>query len=756
MKNSKSFFICLICAANLFSCTEKRQEQPSETRRLVDYVDPFIGTDGHGHTFPGATRPFGMVQLSPDTYNAGWDWCSGYHASDSSIMGFSHTHLSGTGRGDLLDILMMPTVGKVLTVPGSREDPDEGYRSRFKHANEQASPGYYAVRLDDYDINVQLTATERAGFHHYQFPKTGEANIIFDLMHGREGDIVKGTYIKIENDTLITGYRESKGWGEGDEEYWCDQVVHFAAIFSRPFSGSGIVKDGEDISGNEAEGVDLKAFVRFDATDEDIVLVKVGISSVDGRGALNNVTSEIPHWDFEKTKKESEDIWEEKLQTIIASSQETENLIVFYTSLYHTMIAPNLYHDVDGRYLGFDRKIHTDNSFTNYTTFSLWDTFRAAHPLQIITNPDRVEDFINSMLAQYNQYGLLPVWSLYASETNCMIGYHAAPVIAEAYLKGFTGFDAEAAYKAMKTSAMQDDFGIGFLKQYNYVPTDLENKSVSKTLEYAFDDYCIARMAEALGHEGDAEYFYERSQAYKNVYDQETKLMRGKKADGTFIENFDPTFSSYGWSDFIEGNSWQYSWFVPHDIQGLIDLMGGGPEFVSQLDSLFVIETVESEGKPLDVTGLIGEYAHGNEPSHHVAYLYNDAGEPWKTQARVREIMTTMYDSSRAGLCGNEDCGQMSAWYVFSALGMYPVNPVSGQYSIGAPALDNAKIKVGENKYFEIKAHELSASHQYLQSVKLNGKPLEKPILEHEDLQKGGILEFWMGSEPSSWGSVRQ
>jgi predicted alpha-1,2-mannosidase len=723
----------------LFGCHK------TEKKSLISFVKPLIGTAGHGHTFPGATTPFGRVQLSPDTHTEGWDWCSGYHYSDSSIIGFSHTHLSGTGRGELLDVLFMPFTGETNFNPGTRENPENGYRSKFSHNSETASPGYYKVLLEKYHIEAELTASCRAGFHQYKFPDENDHKLIIDLFHSLKTDNISFGNMKIVNDSLVTGSRKSRGWGEGNEKDWVEHEVFFAARFSGKikniqFYVDGVLSDEK----SEVTGKEVKVAFTFSPDKSKILKAKVGISEVDINGALNNLDKEIRDWDFNLVREQAEQEWEKLLQTIIVKSDKPEILQTFYTAMYHSCIAPYTYSDVDGRYHGFDHQIHTAEGFVNYTGLSLWDTFRALNPLLTIIQPDRVPDFINSMLAQYDQSGLLPVWPLCASETNCMIGYHSVPVIVDAYFKGIKGFDVDKAFNAMKTSAMQDEFGINFLKEYNYIPTNLDNKSVSKTLEYAFDDWCIAQMAKALGKSEDFEYFTNRSLAYRNVYDKNTGFMRGRDSAGIFTEPFDPTFASYGKSDFVEGNSWQYSLFVPHDIPGLIDLMGGKDSLAKKLDELFSVETSSLEGKPIDVSGLIGEYAHGNEPSHHVAYLYNFAGQPWKSQERINQIMTTLYSNKPDGLCGNEDMGQMSAWYVFSALGFYPVNPADGRYVFGTPIIQEAEISLPNQKTFTIKVENLSEKNIYIQNIELNGKPLNELYITHKQLENG-ILIFKMG-----------
>jgi len=737
--------LTLICIAVIFfSC---KQQDPVA---LTDYVNPLIGTSGHGHTFPGATVPFGMVQLSPDTHNEGWDWCSGYHYSDSSIMGFSHTHLSGTGRGELLDILVMPTTGSVKFEPGDRENPDSGYRSRFSHKNEVAKPGYYSVMLDDYQIRAELTATKRAGFHRYTFSEDDAANLIIDLNHSYKTDSILNGYVEIINDTLVVGSHRSKGWGEKGERFYVEHEVFFALRLSQPLRKASFSVDGSIVENTTSvRGRSVKANLIFDIKKQEPLLVKAGISSVDVKGAINNLDTEIKDWNFDDIKVKASAEWNALLSTVEVNDKNTATKETFYTALYHACLAPYTSSDVDGRYMGFDGKIHTANNYTHLTGLSLWDTFRAANPLYTLIHPAIVTDIINSMLAQYDQYGLLPVWPLCNSETNCMIGYHSIPVIADAYLKGIGGFDAEKAFGAMKKSAMQDDFYISYLKEYNYIPRDLgPDFSVAKTLEYAFDDYCIALMAKELGKKDDYEYFSKRGKAYENLFDTTVGFMRGKNSQGKFRPDFDPYNAVNATSDFIEGNSWQYTWFVPQNIQFLVDGMGGKEGFVKKLDALFSVNSELDENTPKDVSGLIGQYAHGNEPSHHVAYLYNYGGAPWKTQERVSHIMKTLYSNKPDGLCGNEDMGQMSAWYIFSALGFYPVNPADGNYVFGIPLFKEVSIKLPNKKVFKIIANGLSDRNIYIQQVMLNGRQRDLGFITHRELLEGGILEFSMGNKP--------
>jgi len=748
--NLKKLLYSLMAIA-FFSCKN------SEPISLTSYVKPLIGTSGHGHTFPGAAVPFGMVQLSPDTYNEGWDWCAGYHYSDNSIMGFSHTHLSGTGRGELLDVLMMPTTGAMQFEPGTRENPDGGYRSRYSHQNEVAKAGYYSVVLDDYKIKAELTATQRAGFHRYTFDKDEKANLIIDMAHSFKTDsILNGTF-SIINDTLIVGSHRSKGWGEPTEKYWVQHEVFFAARLSKPIKTASFWVDGKIVEGVKVvEGKFVKTNLVFDIAQNKQLQIKVGISGVDVEGAIKNVDAEITNWDFDKVVDSADEAWNETLNTFEVNDQNQANKETFYTAVYHACLAPFTGSDVDGRYMGFDHKIQKASGFTLSTGLSLWDTFRAANPLYTIISPAKTTDIINSMLVQYEQYGLLPIWPLCNSETNCMIGYHSIPVIVDAYLKGIGGFDAEKAFQAMKKSAMQDDFEVQYLKKYNYIPRDLAPTiSVAKTLEYAFDDYCIAMMAQKMGKTDDYNYFSKRGQAFKNLFDTSIGFMRGKDSKGVFRPDFDPYNAVNAHSDFIEGNSWQYTWFVPQDVQALIDGMGGKAGFVNKLDTLFSISSKLDENTPSDVSGLIGQYAQGNEPSHHVAYLFNYGDAPWKTQERIHQIMTTLYSNKPDGLCGNEDMGQMSSWYVFSAMGFYPVNPADGRYVFGTPQFSEIILNLPNKKAFTVKATNLSDQNIYIEKVLLNGKDHSKGYITHQELTVGGSLEFVMSNTPGKVFSMK-
>ncbi|WP_343667940.1 GH92 family glycosyl hydrolase [Chitinophaga sp.] len=738
------YIISLLLISFLMGCSAIVNSQENY-EDVLGFVNPFIGTGSHGHTFPGAAYPSGMVQLSPDTGLEGWDWCSGYHYSDSSIIGFSHTHLSGTGRSDLMDVMLMPTVDKAK----STSKRGEGYRSRFSHDEEVASPGYYKVKLKDYDITAELTASPHCGFHRYTFPASKESHIVLDLFHHYATDSVQVTSLNVVDSSTITGERKTKGWGEPGEKYWVDQKLFFAIKVSKPFNAT-IAVDDRFIGDKKATGRNVKAILNFETSKNEMVLVKVGISPVSVENALENLSSEIPHWDFNEILTQTQLKWQQELSKISINAPDKTKTI-FYTALYHCLIAPYLFNDVNKEYTGFDGKTHQADSFKNYTALSLWDTFRALNPLLTILDPGKANDIIQSMLTQYDQYGLLPVWPLWSSETNCMIGYHSVPIIVDAYFKGIRNFDVAKAYQAMKHSAMQDAFGIKELKQFGYIPYDQYNKSVSTALEYCYDDWCIAQMAKDLGQKEDYEYFMKRAMSYSTYFDKEFKLMNGVSSAGTFRRPFDPFFSSYGQSDWVEGNSWQYSFFAPHDIQGLINLYGNGKQFENALDSLFsVSSSLSGKNVPIDISGLIGQYAHGNEPSHHVAYLYNYIGKPYKAQKKLHQIMTTLYSDQPDGLSGNDDCGQMSAWYVFSAMGFYPVNPAEGIYVLGTPMVASAGIHVN-NKVFTMKATGLSDKNIYIRSIKLNGKAYNKLYITHRDIMEGGSLELIMSPEPGNF-----
>lgn len=719
---------------------------------FTGFVNPFIGTGGHGHTFPGATVPFGMVQLSPDTREDNWDGSSGYHYSDSTIWGFSHTHLSGTGIPDYCDILFAPTIGEPEFFARRGDLSENGYASTFSHANERAEPGYYSVKLDEGNIFAEMTATTRVGFHRYNFPTgTTEANLILDLKHR---DKVLDSELKIVGANRIEGFRRSSSWAK-------DQIVYFVAEFSQPFTEHGITKDDappEKI--NSSKGANIKAFFRFDANKP--LLVKVAISPTGISGARKNLIAELPHWNFEKVRTDAKSAWNKELSKIEVSGGTDAQMTVFYTALYHTMIHPNVFQDFDGSYRGLDKQIHKADGFTNYTVFSLWDTFRAAHPLYTIIDRKRTVDFINTFIKQYEQGGRLPVWELAANETDTMIGYHAVSVIADAMAKGIEGFDYEKAFEAAKHSAELDHFGLAAYKKRGYISREDERESVSKTLEYAYNDFCIAQMAKILerrklsavknlrdAQDGGAyfrerEKYLRRASYFENLFDTETGFMRPKH-NGGFIKPFAPNEVTF---NFTEGNSWQYSFFVPHDVNRLIELHGGKRNFAKKLDELFTTEQKLAGNEQPDITGLIGQYAHGNEPSHHIAYLYNYAGEPWKTQFYVRKILDEFYKPAPDGLIGNEDCGQMSAWYVLSAAGFYPVAPGIARYDLGTPIFREVKFNLENGKIFTVRAPNVSDKNIYVKSVKLNGKPHAKTFISHGEMMNGAVLDFRMSPSP--------
>ncbi|MBU1098728.1 MAG: GH92 family glycosyl hydrolase [Bacteroidetes bacterium] len=729
----KNFFLTLLLVTSLLYSQQN----------LIEYVDPFIGTSEHGHTYPGAVLPFGMVQLSPDTGVEDWDWCSGYHSSDSSIMGFSHTHLSGTGCADLGDILLMPVTGAVKFEPGSKNNPDEGYRSRFSHSKECAEPGYYSVELDDYDISAELTATERVGLHKYTYNKSNNAAIIIDLAHGI-GDGNKESFLKIINNNKIVGYRFSKGWAK-------DQKIFFTAEFSRPIIEHMFNLNGtSDNKFNEIKGERVKASLKFDLDETNILIVKVAISHVDIKGANENMNKELPGWNFEEIRNSAKMKWNDELNKIIVEGGSEEQRKIFYTALYHTMIVPNIFEDVDGRYRGMDGQIYTSEDHTHYSVFSLWDTFRSTHPLYTLIDQKRTNDFIKSLYHKSIQQNNLPVWELLGNETGTMIGYHSVPVIVDAFMKNIVDYDVKALYNEIKNTSMKDHLGLDYYKKLRYIPMDKEEDASSKTLEYAYDDWCIAQMAKVLGEMDDYKYYLNRASNYRNVFDNKTKFSRGRYSDGRWKTNFIPEEPfPLGSGEFTEGSSWQYTWFVPQDIFTLINLMGGDNSFSIKLDSLFIASSNSNFQMPSDVTGLIGQYAHGNEPSHHVSYLYNYSGKAYKTQEKVRQILDEMYTDKRDGLCGNEDCGQMSSWYIFSSIGFYPVTPGSNEYVFGSPIFDKVTINFENGNKFVLNTKNNSKKNKYLKRIQLNDTEYNKLYLRHEELIKGGEITFEMSDTPN-------
>jgi predicted alpha-1,2-mannosidase len=716
---------------------------------LAKYVDPHIGTGGHGHVFLGASVPFGAVQVGPDNFFQGWDWCSGYHYSDNVIKGFSHLHLSGTGIPDLGDVLLMPYSGDIKTAAGTRDEVGSGYASRYSHENETARPGYYSVDLVDSGIKVELTATERVGFHRYRSTKAGPLHITLDLEHENgEGRAVKTEIRQIDAHTL-TGYRFSTGWAR-------DQRVYFAIKSEQPFESFKVFDGVEKLAENQGQGAAIKGVMTF-VTGDDAIQLKVGISPVSEENALANIDAEAPEWDFDAIATEARQKWNDELQAIRIKTGDESQKKVFYTALYHTMIAPALFDDHNGDYRGTDNVNRNSEVSDNYSIFSLWDTYRAAHPLYTITQPERVDDFINSMLAIYEQQGKLPVWHLMGNETDTMIGYHAVPVIVDAYFKGVRGFDSKKAYEAIKASAMRDERGLKFVKERGFIPADREIESVAKALEYAIDDWCIAQMAQSLGRNEDYQYFLSRSNNYRQYFDPQIQFMRGKLADSSWRTPFDPVQSTHREDDYCEGNAWQYTWLVPHDVEGLIGLFGSEDAFLKKLDQLFAVDSNKTANSSMDISGLIGQYAHGNEPGHHTIYLYACAGQQWKTTEKVRQVLTTLYTDKPDGLAGNEDCGQMSAWYVFSSLGFYPVNPVGGRYVFGSPLFDETTLQLPDGKTFTVITNQNSAKNTYIQSMTLNGKPYELNYITHESIMKGGTLEITMGPTPNKkFGSHRE
>jgi predicted alpha-1,2-mannosidase len=712
------------------------------SQNYIQYVNPFIGTGLQGHTYPGAAVPFGMVQLSPDNGKSGWEYSSGYHYSDSIIVGFSHTHLSGTGIGDLYDIQFMPA-----SFSQNLSDDKllmQKFQSKYDHQNESASPGYYTVLLKDYNIESQLTASLRSGLQKHTFNKDGNEYIQLDLGYSKNWDTPVEIFIKIIDDYTVCGYRLSKGWAN-------DQRVYFYTIFSQPIIKSFLIQDSiYQNSATEVKGITARAIFNFNIDITSSLLIKTGISSVSVDNAKLNLESDIENWDFNSIKKNAEDLWNKELNKIEAKSNNKELLTTFYTALYHSMLAPIVFSDVNGQYKGADGNIHTADNYIKYSMFSLWDTFRAAHPLFTITHPEKVDDIINSMISHFNEFGLLPVWELLGNETGTMIGYHAIPVIADAILKGYKGFDSNLAYDAMIKSAMQDHLGLKYYIELGYIPDDKEVESVSKTLEYAYDDWCIAQVAKYLGKDEDYKYFSTRAEYYRNLFDPSTNFMRAKTSNGKWKVPFNPVYSEHRNHEYTEGTAWQYSWFVPHDVEGLISLFESKEKFVEKLDSLFITSSkLEGSNPSNDISGMIGQYAHGNEPSQHIAYLYNFVGESWKTQQIVNQILRTFYNHTHEGLIGNEDCGQMSAWYVLSAMGFYPFNPADQNYLIGSPLFDEVTINLGNDKKFLIKANNLSDKNIYIKSAILNKNLLTRSFITHQEIMDGGLLEFEMTDVPN-------
>lgn len=781
IKSTHFFSFILFLGLSLPSC----QMNQDNKNAYVDYVDPFIGTGFFAHMYPGAALPFGMVQLSPDTYNKGWPHASGYQYADNSIMGFSHTHYSGVGMVAKGDILLMPTVNqKLQVIPGPREDPDKGYRSGFDHADENASPGYYSVRLKDYDILVELTVTRRAGMHKYTFPKTENAHILLDLGHIIGTKPGGKSHIEITDDHTLMGYKVSQ-----------EVKVYFVAEFSKPFDAWGTWDANYKTPESGASlfpykfaesGQNIGAFINYRTSENEVIYVKTGISYVSVEGALKNLDSEIPGWDFNRIRNEAANRWNRELKKIVVKGDDRQKRI-FYTALYHSLVAQGISNDVDGKYLGMDGKIHVAKGYDFFPSFFCWDTYRTEHPLMTLVEPEHVNDMIKSIVSKTKHYGWLPAQHHRNVFGQGMAGDHLVPIIVDAYMKGFNDYDTEFIYNAMVEKALHlpppplspaaGRSGLEYYKKLGFVPVDKVPESVSNTLELAYDDWCIAQMAKKLGKKDDSEIFMKRAGNYKKLFDTLTCFMRPKKLDGTWLPacNGNPakirktgTHSYYDCFDpllvgrrpnryFTESNAWQYIWSVQHDIKGLINLFGSTGKFTEKLDSLFSMSPEISPPKYVGVVGTIGQYVHGNQPSHHVAYLYNYAGEPWKTQEKVHKVMNELYRTGPGGLCGNEDMGSLSSWFVFSAMGFYPVCPGQDVYVIGSPLFEETIISLDtpyKKGKFTIKANNVSAVNKYIQSATLNGKSMSKTWLSHDEIINGGTLIFEMGPEPNKkWGN---
>jgi len=739
-------YLCMFSLLFLMiGCSEN--DQPINSDDLAFYVNPMVGTDWHGHTFPGATRPFGMVQISPDTRVDTWDGCSGYHYSDGSVLGFSHTHFSGTGGGGGGDIMLMPTVGEIQLDTGSVSNTLSGYRSQFSHKEEIAEPGYYKVKLLDDNIIAELTSTPRVGFHKYTFPSTKEANVILDMTHGIS-DEVDSLHLEIISDMEISGFRESHGSLAGPHK------IFFVAKFSQAFHDFGVSINGKETNQTKSSGSkDMQAYFRFDTERSNSVKVKVALSRVSIEGARKNMEAELPGWDFNAVKESARKEWNRELGRIEVKGGTKEQKRTFYTAMYHSFIHPDIDVDVDRRFLSGDHKVYKAVDFDNYTTFSLWDTFRGLHPLYTIIQQERTNMFIRSFLEMYNHFGNLPMMEFSGNERFAMIGYHSLPVIADAYKKGIRNYDVEKAFEAMKKLSNGNREGKKEYLNLGFIPYEKFSQSVSRTLEYSYDDWTVTRLAKDIS-EVDYHLYNQRGQFYRNLYDDTTGFMRPKSSDYQWLDSFDPMMAS---NHVTEGNAYQYSLFVPQDIEGLIGLIGGDEKFENWLDVCFTTETDTTKMYLADVTGRIGQYAHGNEPSHHMAYLYNYVGAPWKTQKRVREIMDTLYSDQPDGISGNEDAGQMSAWYILSAMGFYSVTPGMDYYVIGSPIFDEVTIHLENGKQFSIKTENNSKKNIYIQSASLNGKPYSRSFLKHQDIMNGGEIRFVMGSDPNKvWGIKKE
>ena len=748
-----SVLVALLVAVGLATSSCSRQETCND---YTQYVNVFIGTGGHGHTYPGAVVPHGAIQPSPDTRIYGWDACSGYYYNDSTINGFSHTHLSGTGCCDLGDVLIMPTVGEQDITQEEERGQTKAYASAFSHEREKAEPGYYSVMLDRYGIQAEITSTTRGAIHRWTFPKTEDAGVIVDLDYSLEDQTNIGMQLEVISDTEVVGHKMTKYWA-------FDQYINFYAKFSKPFTYT-IVDD--TVTVGDKQKPRRKALLKFAGTEEgEVIYAKVGISAVDIDGAKNNVLSEIPEWDFDGVKAAAHQRWNEYLAKIDIETGDADHRTIFYSALYHAGLQPYTFTDADGRYYGMDMKVHQgDAEKPVYTIFSTWDTFRAWHPLQTIIAPEFNGELVKSLLLKAREGGILPMWELCSNYTGCMIGYHSVPIIADAYIKGYRDIDINEAYKAMRRTAEYDTTGIIAPKavaailmnqakywknKAGYVPCDKDNEAVAKALEFAYNDWCIAQIAKEVGDTAGVALYENFAKAYKIYYDPEVGYMRGKDSEGKWRTPFDPARSTHRSDDYCEGNAWQWSWFVPHDPEGLMDLVGGKDVFLSKLDALFAASSeITGESVSADISGLIGQYAHGNEPSHHIIHFYNYAGQPWKTQELIDQVLYTLYFNNDNGLSGNEDCGQMSAWYILNAMGFYQVCPGKPVYSIGRPLYDKVTINLTNGKKFVIEAINNSRENKYIQSMELNGKALTEPFFTHDDIMQGGKLVFTMGNTP--------
>lgn len=739
--NKKSLLFVPVLSLCLASCGSSQKGQEMED--LTQFVDPRIGTGGHGHVFYGANVPYGFIQLGPTSIPQSWDWVSGYHVSDSTVIGFPHTHLSGTGIGDLHDINVMPVVGEVTYSRGDASSYETGLWSYSDRSKEVVTPGYYRTHLSRYNVDVELTATKRVGFHKYTFLGNESPAIVFDMVNGGCWDKTTEAVIRVVNDSTVSGYRYSKGWAD-------DQRVFFRAEFSRKFDNVEFIVNDSVKEGNMAKGAQLFARVNFAAGNQEPVYMKVALSPTSEEGAQLNMQTELSGWDFEKTIADVKAAWNKELNKVKVYTTDEASKKIFYTSLYHTLFAPSEFCDVNGDYYGADKQMHKGEGFVNYTTFSLWDTYRAAQPLMTILHPEKMSDVINTMLHIHQQQGKLPVWHLMGCETNCMVGNPGVPVVADAILKDIKGFDTELAFKALKESSMLPERGMEHRIEYGFIPADKMTEAIAYDMEYAIADWAVAQAAQKLGKQEDYEYFLKRSKSYKNYFDASTGFMRGKMLDGSWRTPFSPYASSHREDDYCEGNAWQYTWLVPHDVEGLVECFGSKEAFVNKLDSLFLANGDMGEASSPDISGLIGQYAHGNEPSHHTVYLYTLVGQPWKTADRIKEILHTMYTDQPDGLSGNEDVGQMSAWYILSSFGFYQVEPAGGKFVFGYPNFDKVEITVPAGK-FVIERENKGQQNNYIQGIVLNETEYKKPWIEYADIMKGGELKFLMGDEPVVW-----